>query len=333
MVLRHLVPLLRYPADCRTVFVVALYFGWMWALWSLEDVLRFPPTRWVLWAGAYWLSLTGAIVTHNLAHVPVFRSAALNQAFQVAVTLVYGHPVSSFVPGHNLSHHRHTQTRRDAMRTTRVDYRWNALNLLLFMPTVAPRVMANDLRYLWRKCGAGAGAGAEALHQQPASRFRFLRAPSAGIASGSPALTPYALRFFSELAALLAVSAWLFSLDARKAVLCWLLPHLWAQYAIVTINFLQHDGCGEGPWRGARNFTGRLLNALLFNNGFHTLHHMRPTLHWSELPAEHKRSVAPRLDPRLVEPSLPRYLFRTFVYPGRRVDYTGQPHRGEGGAA
>lgn len=37
-------------------------------------------------------------------------------------------------------------------------------------------------------------------------------------------------------------------------------------------------------WNGARNFVGPVINYLTFNNGYHTIHHMYPTMHWSRLP-------------------------------------------------
>ena len=51
------------------------------------------------------------------------------------------------IPGHNLSHHRYTETRKDPMRTSKVQYRWHILNLMLFQPTVALDVFIMDIRY------------------------------------------------------------------------------------------------------------------------------------------------------------------------------------------
>ena len=124
--------MLRYRADVKTLVFVAAYFGLTAALWALDPLAlaqRFamgetpnPPPQ--ASAPAHlgiavpllvltcWFSFFGAVATHNTVHSPVFKSRALNRVFQVVLTLTYGNPVSSFVPGHNLSHHKHTQSRR-----------------------------------------------------------------------------------------------------------------------------------------------------------------------------------------------------------------------------
>ena len=70
-----------------------------------------------------------------------------------------------------------------------------------------------------------------------------------------------------------------------------------SQWFITMINFVQHDGCEVDPsHRGvnfARNFTGSWFNFFTLNNGYHTIHHLKPGLHWSVLPAHHARTVKP----------------------------------------
>ena len=92
------------------------------------------------------IAFLGAVATHNTMHVPVFKARRLNQILQVALTLVYGHPVSSFVPGHNLSHHRYIESQRDVMRTTKARFRWHLLNLLFFMHIVGSDIMRAEIR-------------------------------------------------------------------------------------------------------------------------------------------------------------------------------------------
>ncbi len=69
-----------------------------------------------------------AVANHNVVHTPVFYNKKLNSLVNVILTISYGHPSSSYVPGHNLSHHKYTQHTQDFMRTSKVKYRWNFLN-------------------------------------------------------------------------------------------------------------------------------------------------------------------------------------------------------------
>ena len=77
---------------------------------------------------------------------------------------------------------------------------------------------------------------------------------------------------------LLIVTITLITIDFRKFMLYFMVPHLFGQWGIVTMNLLQHDGCDtiaegkmEGEFNHSRNFTGWLLNFLTMNNGYHTV--------------------------------------------------------------
>jgi hypothetical protein len=92
------------------------------------------------------------------------------------------------------------------------------------------------------------------------------------------------------------------------------------------VNFVQHDGCDEDhPYNHSRNFVGRWFNWLTFNNGFHGMHHVQPGLHWSLLAKAHAERLHPFIHPALEQRSLALYLLRTFILPGKRVKYTGEP--------
>ncbi|MDA9121468.1 fatty acid desaturase, partial [Flavobacteriales bacterium] len=91
-------------------------------------------------------------------------------------------------------------------------------------------------------------------------------------------------------------------------------------------NYWQHDGCDENhPVNHSRNFTNPLLNFIAFNNGFHGAHHARPDIHWSMLPAYHEEHIRPQLHPNLEQRYLLPYLWKTCIWPGKRLDYLGNP--------
>jgi fatty acid desaturase len=285
------IAMLRYRADLRTLAFVTTYFGLAGGGYALEPSSVPLAAAWV--ALTCLLSFSGAVITHNAVHAPLFRSRALNRAFQVVLTLTYGHPVSSFVPGHNLSHHKHTQSRRDVMRTSKVRFRWHLLNGLFFMFRMGPDIMRADTRY------------ALSMRARKPAWFR---------------------QFVVEYAVLYGSYGALLLLDWKAFLLYVFLPHRYAGWGIITMNLLQHDGCDEtSDFNHSRNFVGRLVNWFTFNNGYHTVHHMQPGLHWSLLPQAHAVRVAPFIDPRLGQPSLLAYLWRTFVWPGRRLRFDGTP--------
>jgi len=281
---------LRYRADRRTLGILScnatlVVAGWL--LWPSGPLLA----AWVVvLCTSAWLC---AVIAHNTVHCPVFTRRWMNRAFQVWVSLSYGFPISEYIPGHNLSHHRYAQLRQDVMRTSKVRFRWNLLNFLFFFPAVTPAILRGN------------------------ARFRRLRGKKA---------VAWRHQLHIEAAAVWSVKVGLLLLDWRKALLLLVVPHLFANFGIVTINFLWHDGCDAGhPVNHSRNFVGPLLNFLTVNNGYHGIHHVEPGLHWSLLPAAHLERMRPGLHPALEQPSLPAYFFRAFIYPGKRLRYDGAP--------
>lgn len=282
---------LRYSADLRSLTFVTIYFGLVIGQWLV------PPTTFAVGVPLFALtcvfSFFGAVITHNTIHSPVFTSRAVNRVFQVILSLTYGSAVSSFVPGHNLSHHKHTQSEKDVMRTTKVGFSHNLPNILLFVPKVALAIMANDAAYT---------RAMKKTHKSWYAQYRI------------------------ETFAVLAITLALFVLDWRKALVFWFVPHLYAAWGIIAMNYLQHDGCDiEHPYNHSRNFVGKFVNFWTFNNGYHGIHHKTPGLHWSLLPATHARDFHGRIDPRLEVENMAAFLFRQFLWPGKRTTFDGRP--------
>ena len=92
------------------------------------------------------------------------------------------------------------------------------------------------------------------------------------------------------------------------------IPQLYGARCILRINLIQHDGANvHSEWNHSRNFVGRGFNWIMCNNGYHTIHHNRAGMHWSDLAPAHQREAVPRMDPRLDEPSMVWYLLRTYL--------------------
>jgi len=290
---------LRYSADRRTLAFITAHFvllGTAWATWPLVE--RYGPTWSTLARAGLVAALAisawiNAVITHNVMHTPVWKSRRLNSLTQLALSLTYGFPVSEYVPGHNLSHHRYTQTARDVMRTSKLRYPVNILNILFFFLYIGPGVTATNAIY-----------AKEMRRTKPkwASQLRL------------------------EIMVTWSFKLALIALDWRRGLLLAMVPALYAVWGITTVNYLQHDGCDpDHPYNHSRNFVGRVFNWFTFNNGFHGIHHEAPGLHWSLLPQEHAQKLHGKIDPRLEQRSLLVYLFRAFVLPGVRRTYDGKP--------
>mmetsp|Transcript_10631 Transcript_10631/g.17355 ORF Transcript_10631/g.17355 Transcript_10631/m.17355 type:complete len:398 (+) Transcript_10631:483-1676(+) len=281
---------LRYYEDLRTLMFCCIYFTVLFVQirWSFESTLA----RIALFCLTSFLAFQGAVTVHNAIHCPIFKDHWKNTWFQVVISVWFGHCASSYVPGHNLSHHRNLQTKKDIMRTTKMNYRWNFLNGLLFMPTVLASTSSNDFKY-----------------------FQVQRSMDRPIY--------YQLRLeaviYVGLQLVLAIHSpktWFFA---------YWLPCVVGKYMIISLNMLQHDGADpNSKYNHSRNFVGKELNYFCFNNGYHGIHHMYPGKHWALLKHEHETRVQPHIHPNLDWDNIFVYMFRQFIYPGLRVDYEGK---------
>ncbi|KAK8130835.1 hypothetical protein PG984_007273 [Apiospora sp. TS-2023a] len=287
-------PWLRHTEDVRMIGCTGLFFAvFIFAWTNYTSPLSGGLVSFVTWLALFQLSFMGAVATHNAIHVPVFWKSWLNNCYQICLSLQYGFPVSVFVPGHNLSHHKYPQQARDIMRTTKVHYNWNLLNGLLFFWHVVLTGGDEDAQYF----------AAQARLNRPIARQRRREE----------------IFVWGAMAVLLL-------LDWRRWIWFALLPQFYAKWSILSLNLLQHDGADLlSRYNFARNFTDPLLNWLCFNNGYHTIHHLYPGLHWSILPQKHQELIAGHIAPSLEDPSILGYIWRSFIWPGVRLDYLGKP--------
>jgi fatty acid desaturase len=269
------------PADWRPVTFVGLHFALVGCLYAVPAVRSLP-----LLGVACVTSFLVAVVNHNALHRPVFRSKRLELGFRCLLSLAALYPVSANVPAHNLVHHRFEDDGQpDWADPGLTRFRWDLLNLLHFPNVAGPVTFAGVRRYMAR-----AGHLALKRHYTIESTFAF------------------------------GVTAVLLVHDFWSALLFVVIPQLAGARWFLRINLLQHAACDlSSKDDHSRNFVGSLLNWLMFNNGYHTVHHERPGLHWSEL-AEAHRQVAARIDPRLNEPSMLRYLWRTYLLRSPHLD-------------
>jgi fatty acid desaturase len=281
---------LRHAAERRSLALAGAHFATVALafLWAPSGLAALAATA-VIGLSAFVQLIAG----HNAMHAPVFRDRRDNRLWQIVLSLAFTYPVSAFVPVHNLSHHMHLQTPKDVLRTTEVRHRWNLLNLFHHVFASTVHIHALNARYL---------------------RVMARRRPR------------WFAQVRNEALAVVAVSALLLAARPLEALLFVFIPSLLGQSMIIGLGYLQHDGCdADSEHDHSRNFLGPVLNWFIFNNGYHSIHHMRPGLHWSAAPGAHAETVAPHVHPALDQRSLLAYLWRSFVWPARRLRYDGQP--------
>jgi fatty acid desaturase len=267
---------LKHPAEIRQIGIIAAYMGLLFGMYFVP-ALRNP----LLFVAACYFSFLNAVVIHNHLHQGVFRSKKANDAFKLVLSFGNLYPASANTPSHNLVHHHFEDDGRpDWASPENVGFRWNLLNLIHFPNVAGPNTFAGVRRW-------AAVAGREAFRKQYTRETVFA---------------------FGLTGALAVFDFW-------TTLFFVVLPQLWGARGILRINLIQHDRCDiTTEWNHSRNFVGRGFNWIMCNNGYHTIHHNRAGLHWSDLAKAHEREVKPRIDPSLDEPSMVAYLLRTYVF-------------------
>jgi fatty acid desaturase len=289
--------IMRYKADYRTLAFMATYFVVAYSSFIYFDTVlaNYGWGAIALWsASTCVMAFVMAVTVHNTIHCPVFYKKSHNKLFQYVLSLAYGYSVSAYVPGHNFSHHKETQNAKDAMRTSKARFKWHLLNQLFFFFLVVGAIMESEKKW-----------NAKMKVEKPAwyAQWRAEMILVHGVKIAALFINPWA------------------------AVIFLWLPHIYGTWGIVSTNVWQHDGCDENhKYNHSRTFTGKILNFITMNNGYHGAHHDRPSLHWSLLPAYHNKNIEPHIHPNLSLNNFPAYLFQTYIYPGKRLQYDGSPY-------
>lgn len=291
----HLVGL-KHVEDWRAIGIVAFTFYLLlhrWNNFTLEE-------SWGTFWGWFWFNSTFcwfcATIVHNSIHVPPFVHSFGNQIWQYALVLGYGYPVSTLIAGHNLSHHRFTQGPKDVMRTDKMRYSYNGLNLLLFVVSIVRSTTAQSIIYM-----------------NLAKKNKM----------------PIYWQCKRETFFVILMNLTFCAANWRKYIHVILIPQILAKWGLISINLFQHDGCPKpevDKYNFSRNFVDPVLNWFTCNNGYHTAHHLNPALHWSELKNFHDKRVKPNMNPCLGVDSLILFFFTHFIIPGGRTNWKGEPY-------
>lgn len=265
--------MLRYKADLKTLIYMALTTSLFVLQWY---VFGFHPAAYIVYL---FLSVSVAVITHNHNHVRIWKSDFLNTLQDWWLTVFYGFPVFAWIPTHNKNHHKLNNRLGDYTITYRFSEKNNFLTLLTY-PSISGYYQQKAIKDYLRD-----------MYRNKRNRFYL-------------SIAQYAVLIVWVAAFLL--------LDWKKAILYVIIPQQVSLFSVLIFNYVQHVHANEeSAWNHSRNFTG-FLNFLLFNNGLHTVHHETAGLHWSQVPAEHKK-VEHLIDDSLKERSFWWYIFRNYV--------------------
>jgi len=276
-----MVPQLKNPADIRSlIFVAIAYFFLYFPL--LHPLPNYLTLIWIT-ASSFLCFIVG-IINHNHKHLPIFKESnqnpKINHLFNIILTLSLGRSATEIVVPHNYNHHLYRGSEND----------WINPQLAGSGPGIIrlPRYILQSLINIAKRKRSSEAQTLPDDEQQSLNREKLT------------------LRLFILI--LIIISGW-------KFLIFTLIPWAVGIASLLGINLLQHEGCQpETRYQNSRNFTGNLGNWLFFNNGYHTIHHLRPTLHWSLLKTAHQRIVKPRLSPELEVKSILKYLLFNYLF-------------------
>ena len=264
--------MLRYKADIRTVIFMIITTSLLVVQWQLEEI---NPILYVL---CLYMAISVAVITHNHNHLSIWKNKTMNTLTDYWLTLFYGFPVFAWIPTHNKNHHKFNNRDGDYTITYRYSERNNLITLLTY-PSISGYFQQKAINLFLKD-------------QKKKNKSRYYMYISQ----------------YVVLVLFIAVAAYV---DWKKALLYIVVPQQVSLYVVLIFNYVQHVHTDEhSKYNHSRNFVG-FLNTMLFNNGFHTVHHDKAGLHWSETPKAHKE-VEHLIDSSLNERSMFWYFLKNY---------------------
>jgi len=263
---------LKNMADIKSLIYIFITTSMLIIQWVWIGINPFIYT-WYL-----FMSVAVSVMTHNHNHLPMWRSKKLNIITGWWLTVFYGFPVFAWIPTHNKNHHRFNNREGDDSITYRISEKNNFLTLISY-PTIS------------------------GYYQQKAI-FSYLKEMK----------TKNKEKYWVSISQYVILILWLaiaLLIDWHKALLFVIIPQQVSLFSVLIFNYVQHVHANEeSKWNHSRNFTG-FLNFLLFNNGYHTIHHHKAGLHWSKVPEAHKE-IEHNIDPVLLERSFWWFIIKSY---------------------
>ena len=270
------------PADWRQLGILAVYMALLFSMFFIPEC-RNP----LFLFAACFFGFLNTILIHIQMHRGIFASPLLNKIYQLVLSFGSLYPASANTPAHNIVHHAfNDEGMRDWTANEHSRFEWHLLNLIHFPNAVGPRTFGGVTR--WKKV-----KGREEFRRQ----LNLEMTVAFGLTGAMAIYDFWTTLFFIVI------------------------PQFWGARGVLRFNLLQHDGCDKrSRYNHSRNFVGRGYNWIMCNNGFHTIHHNRASLHWTQLDEKHQSDIVPKQHPSLDEPSFVWYIVKTFILRMRKPE-------------
>ncbi len=274
---------MRHKSDIRTIltlFIFACMQIWLIYFWS---EFHWPIKCFFVLCNS-WMILIVTMINHNHQHLPIFKNDYPNQMVNFVISTFILAPSSRLHAVHHFNHHKFYKVEEDWTHYKLVSENQKGLKRSLIYIFKASLKMAKNRKYLELPIKLKATMTRERLW----------------------------VFFYSVCFVYLSPSAF-FQLMIPAVILGF--------STLLLFNLANHDGCKlDSEFEHSRNFLFKPGNWISFNNGYHTSHHLQPSLHWSLYPKFHEEHLESQLPSDLMVKEstffyfLKRYFFSTDIY-------------------
>ena len=217
--------------------------------------------------------ITCTLINHNHRHHPIFKKNLYNQYFNYLISFIIGAPSTRLHLVHHFNHHYHYPSHKD----------WTH-----FQHNGHGKGITKILTYLY-----------SASLNMTKNRDQLIRTRHNKNALRNEKIVLYLLSLIAlminwRMFIVIVIPGWIIGLSM-----------------LLTSNLVNHDQCDiSSPLNHSRDFLNKIENWFFCNNGYHTAHHIKPHLHWEELPNLHSKVVASCKDQKYISDSFFAYLIR-----------------------
>jgi beta-carotene hydroxylase len=202
---------------------------------------------------------TAGGAAHAHGHQPIFHSDFFSNIFTTFLGILRGTPNHTGIIIHNVHHHGHLEVKEKDWTGT-----W---------------ILPKNRSFF-------------TLFQYPYLQYKNIKAHLNDKYLNTHYSPKFVYEYKRDKRYILIFNIIFFLLSPYKFIFLIFIPRAISLFYLMNFNLLHHDNCEDSEYKHSRNYTGKIINFVSFNSGYQTVHHNHPEIHWSELPALHKRNFS-----------------------------------------